>query len=144
MTTYGTFLLLSFIDLNQSRKVKGSQEGRDLTTSKSTVDPQAEFKMASFKPFYGKITAEDEVSLISEDLHNEKPTRSRKFRTSTVLLSLSTLVFGAYSLYTLVRPSTCQLPVCEIPTCEIPICEVTPCEVPPFSFQSGYATEWGT
>jgi len=80
--------------------------------------------MASYQPFHDKASSDEDLPLVSEEDYDETPKakRPRRLRTSTLLLSLSTLIFGAHSLYTLLRPTRYDLS----------------------SFSQGYKTDWGT
>jgi len=80
--------------------------------------------MASFKPaLYEKVSSRDDLSQDSEDDQEKQPQTSRMPRTSTIILSLTTLGFAVYSLYILVLGTNSRNNG---------------------AFSAGYETEWGT
>jgi len=80
--------------------------------------------MPSWKTFRDSSSFEESEPLSAEEgayQPSKSESKGRKFRTSTIVLSLSTLILGSHSLYTLLQPSQCRGP----------------------SYLKGHSTEWG-
>jgi hypothetical protein len=78
--------------------------------------------MAPTEPLYGAINTEEDLPCENEENHDRKP-KSKCPRISTIVLSITTLIFGLQALRMSLRP-------------EIQCIN--------HRFGEGYETEWGT
>ena len=117
-----------WLDGNFERRKKWSSSPYALTINTSVkfqpvFNTRNQYKIPSFKPTpYRQVTTCDDFSVDLTDYYQEKgPRKSRWPRTSTLILSITTLVFGLHSLYLTLQGGK--------------ICSN-------HSFQEGYETDW--
>lgn len=81
--------------------------------------------MATSKPAYRPLSDEEDNPAQHDDAQDRHPQRSRRPNPSTIVLSITTVIFGLHSIYLSLQNNCTCLGKEEL------------------SFDAGYATEWG-